>query len=281
MTGLLAFLIGMVALGPSPVQRERLAVWIDATGAAVDALELADNLADVAISRLAGAPDRELVGTREIRDKLQAIAGQGAESCFERRECLAALAEAVSVQRVMTGRVQRSNGQFTIDLTFFDLRRSTAPITLHRESPETLPDLIRMTQDAVVALVAASEEKAPKSDEGPARPIAPPPSLLLTPPIARADTKAAMATAPAPAPPDHPASRAESYLLYASAAAAVISFAAAAIAGTIAGGDLQGADRRAKQLDLIRREAYAEAADGLVAAGFIASGLTAWLWLRR
>jgi len=90
--------------------RERMAVFIAvADDIGIGDADLSDNLAEIAIAKLAEGHDRDLVGSRELRGPLESIVEpEGLVACLERPSCLSRVGQVAMVDRAVIGVVHRA-----------------------------------------------------------------------------------------------------------------------------------------------------------------------------
>jgi hypothetical protein len=249
--------------------RDRLAVAIVAAGDP----ELGDNLTEAAISSLAERGDQELVGTRELRRRLaDDPSAPDLETCVLQPPCLARVAAAVGARRAVVGDVHKDAAGLVLQLALAGTDTGAREAEWSRVVPDDAGSLVAAVATGVRALFAAS---------------ATPPKAALVQLAPAPDTLAAGGGAPAlqlETTGDgrgHRNARA-AYLSAAALALAVVAFSAAVVTGNTAAAPLLGSTRADMQADLQRRENYALATNGLLAAGgalsLTAGALFVWWW---
>jgi hypothetical protein len=131
------------AVGPAT----RLAVLILPDRATSPAL--ADSLAEVVISRIAERGGVQLVGTAELRRRLDIAPGadQRAAACLDDIACLGRAAVALGVRRVVTGTVRQESGNYLVNLVLTDV-----------ETGKIEGRFFRLIFGGIDALVAAAQE---------------------------------------------------------------------------------------------------------------------------
>ena len=83
---------------------------------------LADNLTEVAITRLAEISDRELVGIPELRRRLELVGGPPLTAgCLGQPACLNRIGVVAGVQRMVSGSVRSNGAGFLLALALNDI----------------------------------------------------------------------------------------------------------------------------------------------------------------
>jgi hypothetical protein len=237
--------LGLVAPAEPPAPK-RIAVLI--LPVAPEDAELAENLTEVAISQLADRAQGELVGSREVRRFLDRTDGvRGPVACFRDIACIRPIAKALAVDKVVAGTLQRTEGGFALTLDLVDPLSDAVGRRVQRSTAQGTESLIHAVQDAIEELFAPA-------------PLPRPPSMQSEPPgpaVVLDDRQ-----------PGKPPSRRRwaPKVAYGSAALAMLSFAGAAVFGTLAEADPSGPTRASAQRDLALREDYATTANGLLIA---------------
>src|SRR5262245_57851145 len=98
--------------------KARLAVLVLGAGVEPD---LADNLTEVLIARVAKTGSFEIAGKEEFRGKLGVVDERRALGCIEEIACIARAGAALGVTRVLAGTVGKRGGDYMFSLTLFDL----------------------------------------------------------------------------------------------------------------------------------------------------------------
>ena len=280
--GSLLFALAIATAARPAAARERMAVFIvvgDDVG--IGDGDLSDNLAEIAIAKLAEGHDRDLVGTRELRDRLPPIVGpEGLAACLERASCLQRVGEVAMVDRAVIGDVRRQGETLRLSLALTDTRTQAREAEVSRVAAAELGPLIVAVREGVTALLAARAVKAPIApalaaavDRGaaPAR----------QPEVARSvGSPAGASAAAAPGGRNTRSTGVPPFVTYGSAGLAVISFSAAAVTGVVAGEAPVGATRASRQDDLNRRVHEAGVANALLISGvvFAAIAVASYLW---
>jgi hypothetical protein len=268
---LLAFASAMLALAParSAAARDRMAVLI----ACRADQRLGDNLTEVAIAQAAEATGDELVGTRELRQRLAQM-GKSADlaACAEDLGCVAEVARAMRAARVVVGTVSLSPERSQVRLALVDAASATETAALEREVANDVHAVIEAVQSGVHRLLAAPAPVAAGSSQTAARAqvaaqLAPASGSdsSVVPPSDRTDARR---------------SRWPSLVAYGAAGLALVSVATAIVTGVIGTGDLTGSTRLEAEQDLARRQHYASIANGCwIAAGALSiTSAVAFVW---
>ena len=238
----------------------RLAVFIVS-----DDAQTSNDLTEVAIARLAEKPGYELLGLHELEASLNEHAtgkDGGLRACLTNAACVSGVVASVGVERAVVGDIRREAERYRIELELVDAKAGTTKLRLSRDSSLDLTELIRAVQVGVFDLVRDDETERTATTSAPAAvlPTAPRPIAR----DARTDRSSERKSAGKSIAP---------YVGYGSAALAVIAFSAAAVSGTIGSARPTGNTRQEIQNDLERRENYARAANGLLVAGGVLSGV--------
>jgi hypothetical protein len=101
--------------------RERLVVVVSVR----DDQELADNLSEVVIARLSSSTHHELVGQRELGERLlelDAFSRGGARACVGEPRCVAGIGALAKAELAVMGSVDRRKGRFSIELSLVETR---------------------------------------------------------------------------------------------------------------------------------------------------------------
>ena len=137
----------LLAALPRPARgaAEKVAVLVLATSEQ-DA-ELADNVTEVVIARVAARGGMEIAGKEELRARLGVESERRVQSCVEDTACLARAAVSLGVRRMLTGNVGARGRQFLFSLSLTDL-----------ESGRPAPRVFRLVEGRVEDLIHAVEE---------------------------------------------------------------------------------------------------------------------------
>jgi hypothetical protein len=285
--------------------RERIAVLILPVNEGDRAL--ADNLTEVAISKLAEISEFDLVGTRDLRRRLtQTGSGELPIDCLHEVACLARIGIAVGVRRLVSGSVRPDGTRYLVALAINDIELGTVARTFFRAVEGGLDSLITSVQDGVTDLfqlkVAPGRLLVESVPEGatvlvdeqhrgttPLRldPVDPGPHRLRVELHGRFPWKKEVQIAPGQnllvsiKPEDLRSRRTWApYLAYGTAAAAVLTFAAAGLFGALARVHPMGRSRAEAQVDLELRADYATITNVLLAGGIALSGVSAFTFIR-
>jgi hypothetical protein len=248
-----------LALARPAAATTRLAVFIIA-----DDAPLSNNLTEVAISRLAEKPGYELLGLRELEERLNELStvkNDGLRACLAVPACVSEVGAMAGVESAVIGDVRREGDHFRLELALVDGKTGTPETRLSRESSLDLDQLISAVQIGVFELVPDAEV-APRPG-APAAAASPPPSRATprgTEDVPREKKSGGGSVLP--------------YVAYGTAALAVVAFSAAAVTGTIGAARPTGASRAEVQADVERREGYASVANGLLVTGGVLAGVS-------
>jgi hypothetical protein len=246
----------LLAAARPATARERLAVLIVSN----QEPKLADDLTEVVIAELAEHRGRELVGMRELRNRLAGVLPvEGLGACVDDAACLARLGAAASAAEAVIAKVSAHDDGYLLDLALTDTGTGKVEARVSTAVPPGFAELV------VAVRAGLSELFAPRVEDA-----SPPVPAVATPPLIARETGS---------------TRVPRWVPYAGAAAtalAAVSFSAAAITGTIAMQEATGSTRANAQGDLGRRETYATTANGLLVAGSVlaiaACAAFAWWW---
>jgi hypothetical protein len=254
--------VAVLALAASaePPPPKRTAVLI--VSVAPEDTELAENITEVAISELADRGRGELVGTPELRRFLERSETQpDVIGCARDGACLRRIAQALAVDKFVTGTLHRDEDGFLLELSVVDPASGVVERRLERATKGlAVESLVRAVQEGLEALFAPAPLPAlrPLRDQSPAS------SQDATIILQRRNVE--------DAPPRR---RWAPHVAYGSAGAALLSFAAAGIFGTLANADPSGSTRATAQRDLELRERYATTANRLLIAGSVLGAVSA------
>lgn len=273
-----AVILAALAAQPAAAARERMMVMVLVEDDGTDAdRRLSDNLTEVAIAELAEGHDRELVGARELRPKLEHSAESGGlVGCSARPACLALLGELTGASRAVIGSVRRRADSFALTLDLVHIGGAARGGQSTRTVPLDLAALIVAVREGVGALIQERELPPARLSLTPRAPSdsghPPPPSALLL--------------APSNSTPPSEGARSGPSLAaiagYSAAGLAVVAFSGSAVLGVMAEQPPSGETRAQKQMDLSRRMEDAERANALLLGGTLLTALAAtaliWHW---
>jgi hypothetical protein len=225
--------------------------------AADDDGALADNLGEVVMAHLALTPGRQLVGGRELQHRARQRALPG---CLEQPRCLAGLAAAAGVRRVVTGVVSREGVRFQLTLSLTDVASGQVEARTSRWVEGGLSALVRAAQDATDELF---------------QPAHAPPAAQPHPidPQRRRPAESAGAELPEPRlqlPPGTPElrqRRGRGWYLYGTGAGALLCLSTGAVFGVLSEVSPSGRTRGEAQRDLERRAGYGRLGTSLLVGG--------------
>lgn len=256
-----------------------------------DQRALAENLTEVALSRLAELSDYELVGTRELVKRLSLVGGGDLPpGCLTETGCLSRVAMMAGARRLLTGNVRSEGTRFLLTMEINDVESGKIEGNFFRAVDGGLEPLIRAIQDGVEDLLrprpAAAELRVDSHPDGATvvvddqyrgvtplwvQPVEPGSHRLRIEMDGRFPFKNQFQIAPGQnllvsVNRDQltPRRTWAPYLAYGTAAAAVLAFAAAGVFGTLARADPSGLSRGDAQKDLELRQTYATITNGLL-----------------
>jgi hypothetical protein len=120
---------------------------------------LADNVTEVAIARIAARHTVEMVGTVELRRRLQMEGQRATLACLDDIACLGRIAVALGVGRVVGGTLRaQPAGGFLIHMTITDVSSGTVTGRFFRLVQGGVDQLIAATQDGADDLFRVREE---------------------------------------------------------------------------------------------------------------------------
>jgi hypothetical protein len=268
---------------------------------------LADNLTEVAIARLAEISRYELVGIAELRRRLELTGGAELPTgCLGEPSCLGRVGVMAGVHRLVSGTVRSEGARFLLALALNDIQTGKVERTFFRAASGDLDALIRGIQDGVNDLFqhrpAAAELRVDSVPDGATvviderihgttpvwvSPLEPGTHRLRVEMTGRFPWKQEVALASGQdllvtvrreqLAPRHTWA---AYAAYGTAAAALLSFAAAALFGSLARGDLSGGTRREVEQDLDARRGYATIANVALVGGAMLAGASAFTFVR-
>jgi hypothetical protein len=128
--------------------RNKIAALVLGAGAEA---ELADNLTEVLIARIAKSGDFEIVGKEEFRSRLGVTEERRTIACIEDPACVGRAGAALGVTKVLAGTVGRRGADYVFSLSLYDL-----------ETARTENQTFKLVSGGVPALIAAVSEAAIK-----------------------------------------------------------------------------------------------------------------------
>jgi PEGA domain len=142
----LLVLAGATGAAPAtPTERpENIAVLI--VGATADDAELADNLTEVVIARVAQRKNVQIVGTVEFRRRLGLESEDRARLCLEDGACVGTTAVSLGVTRILSGTIGRRGTQYLFALALRSMSTGAIEKRVFRLIDGALPDLIATVQ---------------------------------------------------------------------------------------------------------------------------------------
>jgi len=146
-TGMVMAALAVVAAAPRPARAaEKLAVLILAT-AEKDA-ELADNLTEVLIARVARQGGFEIAGKEEFRGRLGVENERRTQACLDDIACLGRAAVSLGVRRIVAGSLGTRGKQFLFNLNLDNVETGKIEARVFRLVEGGVEDLIRGVQEA-------------------------------------------------------------------------------------------------------------------------------------
>jgi hypothetical protein len=145
-----ALLIGLPLLGGLAAARpahaaEKLAVLV--LGTAEKDAELADNVTEVIISRVAQRGGVEIAGKEEFRARLGVESDQRAQVCLDDIGCLGRAAVSLGVRRIVAGSVGTRGKQYLFSLNLNNVETGKIDARVFRLVEGGVEDLIRAVQE--------------------------------------------------------------------------------------------------------------------------------------
>jgi hypothetical protein len=116
-------------------------------GASDKDAELADNVTEVAISRVAQRGGTEIAGKEELRARLGVENDQRAQVCLDDIACLGRAAVSLGVRRIVAGSVGMRGKQYLFSLTLDDVETGKVDGRVFRLVEGGVEDLIRAVQE--------------------------------------------------------------------------------------------------------------------------------------
>jgi len=251
---------GALAARAESAPRERLAVLV--LGASPADAELADNLTEVVIARVAERADLQTLGTPDIRRRLATDAAGAAPDCADDIACLTRAAGALGATRALIGSVETRGQERSLVLTLRDLTGGGSEDRVARASEADVSQLVKAAQRLTDELLA-------------------PPA----PPVVR---EVPRLVPPAPVLPDHeppptivvPAKRAwPRYAAFGSGVATVGAAAVGLVFGAIAQQPLTAGTREEAQAQFESRRSFGLVADICLGSAAVLGVLSAYLFV--
>jgi len=271
-------LAGARAGGAAADDRAKLAVLI--LGASPGDGELAENVTELLIARIAERGGSDLIGTPEVRRRAASLAAAvGPAGCADERSCLARAAVALGASRALVGSVGRSGQRFLLDVAVVDLtdgRRAARAERVIDAEPGALVKAVR--EVAAVLLAPPAEPGVSSRAAAEARRLA----LDLpsqTPPDPGQTAAIALVTPPGAAGPR--ARLWPRYAFYGSGIASVGALSVGLVFGGLAQQPITSNVRREAQRELQQRRAFGLAADVALVSSATLAAACAYLFLRN
>jgi hypothetical protein len=142
--GLVLSALGAAAARPARAA-EKLAVLV--LGTADKDAELADNVTEVIISRVAQRGGVEIAGKEEFRARLGVESDQRAQVCLDDVACLGRAAVSLGVRRIVAGSVGTRGKQYLFSLNLNDVETGKVEARVFRLVEGRVEDLIRAVQE--------------------------------------------------------------------------------------------------------------------------------------
>jgi hypothetical protein len=147
LAALVALALATFLAAPRPARAgEKLAVLV--VGTSEKDAELADNLTEVIIARVAQVQKIELAGKEEFRARLGVESERRAQDCLNDVGCLSRAAVSLGVRRIVTGNVGARGKQFLFALNLNDVETGKVESRVFRLVEGGVEDLIRALQEA-------------------------------------------------------------------------------------------------------------------------------------
>ena len=148
----------------SALARERLAVLVSVAGDP----ELADNLSEVVISKLSSSSSYELVGQRELNERLlglEAFARGGLPAWVEEPQCLSGAGAAANAKLAVIGLFEKRERRFSMELLLVETQSGFRRAVVSQTSAENTEQLIASVEQGVGLLFDESAHAKPPSAE--------------------------------------------------------------------------------------------------------------------
>jgi hypothetical protein len=139
---------GLAALAGAPapaLAAEKVAVLV--LGAADRDAELADNVTEVIISRVAQHGGFEIAGKEEFRARLGVESDQRAQVCLDDTACLGRAAVSLGVRRIVAGNIGTRGKQYLFSLNLHNVETGKIDARVFRLVEGGVEDLIRAVQE--------------------------------------------------------------------------------------------------------------------------------------
>jgi hypothetical protein len=153
---LLAAATLLVAIPRAAAAAEKVAVLVLATSD--QNADLADNVTEVVIARVAAQGGLEIAGKEEFRARLGVESERRTQSCVDDTGCLARAAVSLGVRRILTGNVGARGRQFLFSLSLIDLESGRPATRVFRLVEGRVEDLIRAVAEATDELFRPRDE---------------------------------------------------------------------------------------------------------------------------
>src|SRR5437870_9293872 len=118
MRGICVGLVVLLGAGVAAAKKPKLAALILKTGTVDE--ELADNLTEVLISRLARRGDHEIAGKEELKTKL-GVDDRAANECINNLGCMGRVGTELGVTLVVVGTLGRRGDDYLYNLNLIDI----------------------------------------------------------------------------------------------------------------------------------------------------------------
>ena len=142
-----ALALAAAAVFPAPARAaEKLAVMVLATSE--NGAELADNLTEVIIARVAQHGGFEIAGKEEFRTRVGVESEQRAQACLDDIACLGRAAVSLGVRRIVAGSVGMRGKQYLFNLNLDNVETGRVETRVFRLVEGGIEDLIHAVQEA-------------------------------------------------------------------------------------------------------------------------------------
>src|SRR6185436_3240803 len=118
MRGICVALVVLLGAGVAAAKKPKLAALILKTGSVDE--ELADNLSEVLIARLARRGDHEIAGKEELKTKL-GVDERSAAACLDNPGCLGRVGTELGVTEMLVGTLGRRGDDYLYNLNLIDI----------------------------------------------------------------------------------------------------------------------------------------------------------------
>lgn len=133
-----------------PQEAQKLAVLI--VGATPADAEVADNLTEVVIARIAQTSGFQIAGTSEFRKRLGMENEHRARLCLEDPACIGTVAVSLGVTKIVSGSVAAHDKQYVFSLALRDMRTGEVEQRIFRLVDGAVDQLVTTAQQATVDL---------------------------------------------------------------------------------------------------------------------------------